>query len=197
MYIYKSTNNLTGKIYIGLSTMSVEESTNYYGSGKLITRALKKYGKENFTKEILIRDIEDRSKLALLEIDLIKEYKSTDRNIGYNISPGGDLNPDAQRVAIYKYNTDGELVNLYSSIQHAIEDGGEKNIYRKAQRDIRPIKGYWYSKLPLTSAEVIEKHSNYIKNRTDKFKRAAAIRFSDPDLAQFYRDNMRKVRLNK
>ena len=90
MYIYKTTNTLNGKIYIGLSTRKVEDSTDYYGSGTLFYRSLKKYGKENFTKEILVRDIEDKKQLAQLEIDHIKEYNSTDKNIGYNLTLGGE-----------------------------------------------------------------------------------------------------------
>ena len=50
MIIYLTTNNINGKKYIGLDTRN---NPNYYGSGTLITMALKKYGRKNFTKEIL------------------------------------------------------------------------------------------------------------------------------------------------
>ena len=42
MYIYKITNTINNKIYIGLSTKSVEESINYLGSGEIQSRAIKK-----------------------------------------------------------------------------------------------------------------------------------------------------------
>jgi group I intron endonuclease len=90
MYIYKTTNTLNGKIYIGLSTTSVDSTKTYYGSGTLIKKAISKYGKENFTKEILERDITDRDILCTLEIQYISEYNSTDRTIGYNLTHGGD-----------------------------------------------------------------------------------------------------------
>lgn len=50
-YIYKITNKINKKMYIGSHYGEVGDS--YYGSGLLISRALEKHGKENFIKEIL------------------------------------------------------------------------------------------------------------------------------------------------
>jgi group I intron endonuclease len=62
-YVYIITNKINGKKYIGSSRKS-QIDENYYGSGKVIKNALKKYGKNNFTRDILwqgegdARDIE-------------------------------------------------------------------------------------------------------------------------------------------
>jgi hypothetical protein len=86
MQIYKITNLINNKIYIGKDTTS---DPNYFGSGLLITRSFNKYGKENFIKEV-IDEADDYDELSQKEIYWIEKYNSTDRNIGYNISKGGD-----------------------------------------------------------------------------------------------------------
>ena len=86
MQIYKITNLINNKIYIGKDTTS---DPNYFGSGLLIKRSLKKYGIENFIKEIIDKT-DDYDELSKKEIHWISKYESTKRDIGYNISTGGD-----------------------------------------------------------------------------------------------------------
>lgn len=85
-YIYKITNQINGKIYIGKhSTDNLDDG--YMGSGILIRKAEKKYGIENFTKEYLaFCDTEE--KLNWFEKFYIKKYKA--RQVGYNLTDGGD-----------------------------------------------------------------------------------------------------------
>lgn len=54
----------------------------------MITKAIKKYGKENFKKEI-IEYCNTKKELDEREKYWIKYFKSDDRNIGYNIVAGG------------------------------------------------------------------------------------------------------------
>jgi len=84
--IYKTTNLINGKIYIGQDS---NNNTNYLGSGKLIKAAIKKYGSENFLKEIL-EECNTKILLNEREVFWIKYFTSTDLNIGYNISRGGN-----------------------------------------------------------------------------------------------------------
>lgn len=51
-YIYLTTNLINNKKYIGRHKSPIKDNS-YYGSGKIIKEALKKYGKENFSVEIL------------------------------------------------------------------------------------------------------------------------------------------------
>ena len=87
-YIYKITNIINGKIYIGKhSTDDINDG--YMGSGVVLRQAIKKYGIENFTKEYLAF-CDTYDKLNFFERFYIRKYGSTDRNIGYNIASGGE-----------------------------------------------------------------------------------------------------------
>lgn len=88
-YIYKTTNNINGKIYIGKKHSS-SFIKDYYGSGKLINRAIDKYGIENFSVEI-IEECETLEELNLKEKYYIKYLESNYKlGKGYNIASGGD-----------------------------------------------------------------------------------------------------------
>jgi len=87
MYIYKIKNKINNKIYIGQSTKPINKSRDYFGSGILIQKAIKKYGIENFTKTILC-ECKSRQELNELEIYYILKHKSNVN--GYNISNGGN-----------------------------------------------------------------------------------------------------------
>lgn len=87
--IYKITNLINNKIYIGKKEFTNEKIFNtYYGSGILIKQAIKKYGLENFQKDILCYAT-SRTELNQKEIEYIALY-DTIRPNGYNISKGGD-----------------------------------------------------------------------------------------------------------
>ena len=85
MIIYKTTNLITGRIYVGKDEGNTPE---YIGSGTIIRQSIKKYGKSNFLKETLehcsAETINDREKYW------IKKLSATNREIGYNIALGGE-----------------------------------------------------------------------------------------------------------
>jgi hypothetical protein len=86
MVIYKTINLINGKIYIGKDKRNNDW---YLGSGKILMFAIKKYGKENFKKEIL-EECNSIEHMREREIHWIAFFNSTDRGIGYNIQLGGD-----------------------------------------------------------------------------------------------------------
>ena len=88
-YIYKTTNLVNNKIYIGKKSSNKFLGNAYLGSGKLIIRAINKYGKLNFIVEQLAT-ANSLDELNNLEKFYIKQYNSTDKTIGYNIALGGN-----------------------------------------------------------------------------------------------------------
>lgn len=88
-YIYKTTNNINNKIYVGKKHSNVFIET-YYGSGKLIKRAINKYGVNNFKVEV-IQFYSTLEELNEAEKYWISYFKSNYWfGHGYNISGGGD-----------------------------------------------------------------------------------------------------------
>lgn len=86
--VYKITNKINNKIYIGIHKTN-NLNDNYFGSGKLILYAIKKYGKESFEKEILFT-------FSKLEEAKNKEKEIVDKifinnESTYNIAIGGGL----------------------------------------------------------------------------------------------------------
>ena len=83
MIIYKTVNAINGKFYIGQDSNNNPE---YYGSGTAFKLALKKYGRENFIKEV-IEVCSNQEELNEREKYWIKETKAIE--LGYNIAEGG------------------------------------------------------------------------------------------------------------
>ena len=87
-YVYKIANLANGKIYIGKhSTNNLEDG--YMGSGVVLHQAYQKYGLECFSKEVIQFYISEEE-LNRGEIYWIARFNSTDPNVGYNRTFGGD-----------------------------------------------------------------------------------------------------------
>lgn len=98
--IYKATNNINNKVYIGFTSQWPQRinSHNYdrrYSTtdNKAFYKAIEKYGWENFSWEVLYQSTDKDHTLKEMEPYFINEYKSwvgfSDSN-GYNVTKGGD-----------------------------------------------------------------------------------------------------------
>ncbi len=94
--IYLLRCKINQKIYIGkanklrIRVFGHKNSPNKKDQSQPITRAISKYGWENFDVEIL-ELVEDKMKLLDIEARWINIYNATDLNIGYNLlKRGGD-----------------------------------------------------------------------------------------------------------
>jgi len=84
--IYKITNNINGKIYIG-AHITKDINDSYMGSGIALNRSKKKYGTENFTKEIL-HIFNNEKDMWCKEFEIVNE-DFCKRKDTYNIRTGG------------------------------------------------------------------------------------------------------------
>lgn len=88
--IYKITNTINGKIYVG-AHQTTKLADGYPGSGSVLRLARKKHGNQNFKKDILFLcdDIDHMYELERLIVD--KAFVSTPTN--YNMAIGGERAP--------------------------------------------------------------------------------------------------------
>ena len=89
--VYKHTSP-SGKVYIGVTSLRPEERWGGgagYVKNNHFNRAIKKYGWENIKHEILFDDLSKEDAFKI-EIELIKEYRSSEREFGYNLGTGGE-----------------------------------------------------------------------------------------------------------
>lgn len=85
--IYKITNLTNNKIYIG-KHITENKNDDYFGSGKLIKKAIKKYGIENFKKEILL-ECSSKEEMDQKEKEFVDDVFVKSKNT-YNLKIGGD-----------------------------------------------------------------------------------------------------------
>lgn len=111
-FIYKVTNLINKKIYIGQhATDNIKDG--YRGSGVALKNAFKKYGRSNFKYEIL-EFYNGNSKIEFdqLEHNYIRKYNSDDKEIGYNRTDccgGGYLGEEIYKKRNYKHSEEAKV----------------------------------------------------------------------------------------
>lgn len=106
MIIYKITNKINGKVYIGQTVRTLKQRWKDHRSeakdckrGRAIHKAIRKYGVENFTVEQI--DVATcQEELNEKERYWIEFYDSMNRNKGYNLTNGGDSFKMAESVKV-------------------------------------------------------------------------------------------------
>lgn len=87
MFVYMTTCLINGKKYIG--KYEGNETDKYLGSGKLLRRAIKKYGESNFRRTILER-YQTVTETRSGEVYWIEKFNAVKSDEFYNIAEGGE-----------------------------------------------------------------------------------------------------------
>lgn len=136
--IYKYTNKINGKIYIGQTINEVRRKGEHKAAKEdsYFHKAIKKYGYENFKYKVLFnvccscsQDLENM--LNIKETTAIRFYKSDQRDYGYNISAGGGGRSGYKVSSIFDGGTSipvlqidyrtGNILNRFRSLYDASE----------------------------------------------------------------------------
>ena len=122
--VYRLTNTLTGKVYIGQTVNFKNRMCKHKSAlsdpNTIISKAIQKYGWENFTKEIIIADVPEED-LRNLETSYI-EVENTLVPNGYNVLTGGGyVCFDKQWQKWRAYGPNGVFIGLYFTEEKANE----------------------------------------------------------------------------
>lgn len=93
--IYKTTNLLNGRYYIGMHiTTNIDDG--YLGSGRRIKAEIKKYGRENFSR-VILEELPTKTSLVSREAQLVNEELRADP-LCLNLKNGGEGGWDHQNT---------------------------------------------------------------------------------------------------
>lgn len=92
-YVYKHINKINGKQYIGITKQLPKNrwgknGINYKKSCPHFWNAIQKYGWDSFEHIVLYENL-SKEQACKIEIQLIKDFKTQDREYGYNVMEGG------------------------------------------------------------------------------------------------------------
>lgn len=138
--IYKHTNLINNKVYIGQTCQKTRQRWNYgggYRHNAHFYAAIKKYGWNNFKHEILFTNL-TKQQADELERQLIAEYNACDSQYGYNVARGGATNT--------KYASVEEAEQARKRIQHtAYKKMVTNNEYAQKMRE-KSLQVYYSNK---------------------------------------------------
>ncbi len=143
--IYKATNVVTGEIYVGATTVSLQERINdHYNKatknyGHKFQNAIREYGFESFIWEQIDTGI-NTDELALKEKYYIQKFDSFHN--GYNSDRGGGF-----KKTIYQYNLTGELESTFQSLEEASKSSSisEESISHACIGDRKTSNGFYWT----------------------------------------------------
>ena len=168
-YIYKITNNINGKVYIGQTIRNIEirwhehlrhgfnSNSNEYS--RHLYNSMRKYGKENFNIELI--EYCENDLIDDREMFWIKHYNSFDPDYGYNLTLGGDGSRQIDYEEVYRRYDNGEslyhiaeAMNLsrsnLSQILKGYDSYDKNETWARAMRDISKDKGTSVSQYDLS-----------------------------------------------
>lgn len=145
-YIYKATNTITGKSYIGQSKDPIKRRFVHHSLREeddcLFHRAIKKYGKQSFEWEILLI-VGTKGQANEAEKRMIEEHNTFKPN-GYNMTKGGDGGSMWNARPVVCLTLDGQFVKRYDSAGEAERLDGFHNsdVLVSCKNPLRTCRGY-------------------------------------------------------
>lgn len=135
--LYKHTNMFNKKVYIGITKQPLHRrwrNGKGYKNNPHFYRAIQKYGWDNFQHQLIFQNLTAKE-AENLESIIIQYYKSNQRDFGYNIEGGGNINKtvsDETRAKMRRNHADFRGKNsVWFGKKHTEETKNKISKYRK------------------------------------------------------------------
>jgi group I intron endonuclease len=177
-YLYRITNQLNNKVYIGQAVDPSRRWTDHKWNAKqenpiqYISRAMGKYGVENFIFEVIAtcRTQEDANETETI---LIQQYNSRDKQFGYNIKPGGNNAPHAEETKEkMRQATIQQIIEKGHPAAGRIVTEEERELHRKARLE-KPIEYTSELRKKMSESHIGIKDSEETKKRKSESAKEA------------------------
>lgn len=189
-YIYCITNLLDGKTYFGQRTLPnvkyrTPENDPYFGSGVYISRAIKKYGKENFKRDIIIKGDFSKEQINRFEKCIIRVQRFLGK-AEYNLASGGDGGDLSEFI---NYSSSDRSENISNAMKKAYKEGKIKSHGWTFHSGMKGKHQSDDAKEKIRKAQSGCKNSQYGKHRSEETKkriRAALARDYKAEYKEMY-----------
>lgn len=166
-YLYKITNNINGRYYIGARSCDCLICCDkYFGSGKILKQAIKKYGKQSFSKEVLA-EFESRQQVFAAEKEIVTQ-SFIDNEETYNITIGGNMPPSNKGKHLSQQHKEklrisnlGKKRTLQTRINISLAGMGSTNGFKIGNKLGQNNKG---------TVVVVDSDGNYFRVSKDDFR---------------------------
>ena len=120
--VYKHTNKINGKVYIGITSAATLNQGWDNGNGYVLNKTffsdIQKYGWIEGFYHVVLEDNLTKKEAENLEKQLIRKYNSQNENFGYNLASGG-ISCSTNAVKVRQYDLNWNFIKEYSSILEA------------------------------------------------------------------------------
>jgi group I intron endonuclease len=130
--LYQTTNNLNGRIYVGVHRLqNTSRSRRYLGSGKVLLKAIERYGEENFTR-ITLAEFSCADDAYLAEAKEVTEEFINLPNT-YNIKLGGRGGLSVKRGTKLSEETKAKIKAKSTGRMHSAESKARMSLVQKGR----------------------------------------------------------------
>lgn len=172
-YLYKITNVLNGKVYIGQSVSPEARWRRHKSDARTgknqfyLYRAMRKDSLQNFTFEIIAqaKSLED---IDIIEVVCIRQYNSSDKKYGYNIALGGN----GKRVVSEETKRKLSKINTGKKATEETKNKMSQSMLGKNSGEKNGMFGKSSINAKLTQEQAADIRAEYCVNKTAMLKLA-------------------------